>query len=77
MEIIMHLPHSASGKDELQKQLAKFHADHAIKKICKLPCPTEQKYELVNTIIQSARQEQLQAERNDIDAAKRNIFEYD
>lgn len=54
MEIFMHLPRSASGKEELQKQLAKFHADHAIKKICNLPCPTEQKLELVNAIIRSA-----------------------
>lgn len=56
MEVFLILPKTAKGKAELDKQLAKFHAERAQKMIENLPCPTEQKLELVDAIVQDAKQ---------------------
>ncbi len=56
MEVFLILPKTAKGKAELGKQLAKFHAEHTQKMIENLPCPTEQKLELVDAIVRDAKQ---------------------
>ena len=35
----------------MEKTLARFHAEHAQKMIEKMPCPTEQKLELVDSVV--------------------------
>ena len=52
MEIFIALPKSPQGKTQLQKEFAKFHAEQAKKMIERLPCPTEQKLELLDSVIQ-------------------------
>ena len=46
----MILPSTPQGKAELKKELAKFHADHIQSVVQRLPCPVEQKLELIEAI---------------------------
>ena len=50
MEIFMILPKTPQGKAELEKELSKFHADHIQSVVQRLPCPVEQKLELIDAI---------------------------
>lgn len=52
IEIFMVLPKSPQGKAQLQKEIARFHAEQAKKMIERLPCPTEQKLELLDSVVQ-------------------------
>ena len=47
----MILPKTPQGKAELKKELAKFHADHIQQVVQRLPCPVEQKLELIDSVI--------------------------
>lgn len=55
MEVFMIMPTTPEGKAKLQHELAKFHAEQALKMVQKLPCPTEQKLELIDAVIESLR----------------------
>ncbi|MCI6567533.1 MAG: hypothetical protein ACI4O6_01010 [Dysosmobacter sp.] len=57
----MILPRTQQGKAELQKTLALFHAEHAQKMIEKMPCPTEQKLELVDAVVNGIKAEKKAA----------------
>ena len=46
----MILPSTLQGKAKLKKELAKFHADHIQSVVQRLPCPVEQKLELIDAI---------------------------
>ena len=46
----MILPKTPQGKAELEKELAKFHADHIQSVVQRLPCPVEQTLELIDAI---------------------------
>ena len=51
MEVFLILPKSPQAQKELAYELAKFHAEQALKDILKLPCSTEQKLELVDAVV--------------------------
>ena len=53
----MILPGTQKGKAELQKTLARFHAEHAQKMVERMPCPTGQKLELVDAVVRGIRDE--------------------
>ena len=57
IEVFLILPKTQQGKEELQKTLARFHAEHAQKMIEKMPCPTEQKLELVDAVVNGIKAE--------------------
>ena len=48
MEVFLIMPTTPEGKAKLSKELAKFHAEQALKIVQKLPCSTEQKLELID-----------------------------
>ena len=50
MNVIVHLPKSPEGVLNLHKRVAAVHAEAVLKYIAKLPCPKEQKLELVSSI---------------------------
>ena len=50
MEIIMHYPSTAEGKQELEQQVTKIHTEAVVNYITKLACPLEQKMKLVQSI---------------------------
>ena len=51
MEVFLIYPKSEQAQKELAHELAKFHAEQALKNILKLPCSTEQKLELVDAVV--------------------------
>ena len=52
------LPTTPEGKAKLSKELAKFHAEQALKMVQKLPCSTEQKLELIDAVVEHLRSKQ-------------------
>ena len=58
MEVFFIMPTKSEGKAKLSKELAKFHAEQALKMVQKLPCPTEQKSELIDAVVESLRSKQ-------------------
>ena len=50
MKVIVHPPNSLEGLHDLQKRVAVVHAEAVLKHIAKLPCPKEQKMDLVASI---------------------------
>ena len=50
MEVIIHLPRSKEGQDELAKRVATVHAQLIYNYISRLECSTEQKVTLLDAI---------------------------
>ena len=53
-----YMPTTPEGKAKLSKELAKFHAEQALKMVQKLPCSTEQKLELIDAVVEHLRSKQ-------------------
>ena len=53
----MILPKTPQGKAELKKELAKFNADHIQQVVQRLPCPVEQKLELIDSVIDQLKED--------------------
>lgn len=58
MEVFLIMPTTPGGKAKLSKELAKFHAEQALKMVQKLPCSTEQKLELIDAVVEHLRSKQ-------------------
>ena len=58
MEVFLIMPTTPEGKAKLSKELAKVHAEQALKMVQKLPCPTEQKLELIDAVVEHLRSKQ-------------------
>ena len=58
MEVFLIRPTTPEGKAKLSKELAKFHAEQALKMVQKLPCSTEQKLELIDAVVEHLRSKQ-------------------
>lgn len=50
LQVIVHPPKTLEGLRDLQKRVAIIHAEAVLKYLTKLPCPKEQKIELVSSI---------------------------
>ena len=57
-EVKSAMPTTPEGKAKLSKELAKFHAEQALKMVQKLPCSTEQKLELIDAVVEHLRSKQ-------------------
>lgn len=53
MEIIIHYPETPEKMAELDKRVAKFHAQYVASYIEKLQCPTWQKLKLIDAIAET------------------------
>lgn len=51
MEVFMLFPESPQTQKALQRTLAQFQAEQALKHIRLLPCSAEQKLELIDTAV--------------------------
>jgi hypothetical protein len=51
MNVIVHYPKDPESLDILRKRTAAVHAEAVIKYIQKLPCPKEQKIDLLDSLI--------------------------
>jgi len=61
--VIVHYPKTEEGKDELARRVATVHAESVIAKLNRLNCPTKQKLELVDAIIDTAKRRKREMER--------------
>lgn len=51
IQVIVHYPKTQEGKRELARRVSAIHADFVISSINKLNCPTKQKLELLQAVI--------------------------
>ena len=56
MEVFLIYPKSEQAQKELAHELAKFHAEQALKNILK-SCSTEQKLELVDAVVKHLKEQ--------------------
>ena len=57
INVIVHYPKSIEGQRELAERVAGVHADMVNQHIKKLNCPSEQKVQLLDAVIQAASKE--------------------
>ena len=55
MKVIVHPPKTPEGLRDLQRKVAVVHAEAVLKYLIKLPCPKEQKMQLVSSIQNSVK----------------------
>ena len=56
IKLIVHFPKTDTGKQELARRAASVHADAVNRKLQKLTCPHQQKRQLLDAVIQSAKE---------------------
>lgn len=61
--MIVHHPKTDAGKEELARRVATVHAESVIAKINRLNCPTKQKLDLVDAVIDTVKRKQKEQER--------------
>ena len=55
INVIVYHPKTEAGKLELAQRVADVHASHVIQYIKRLNCPTSQKLELVDAVIETVK----------------------
>ena len=55
IQIIVHYPQTAEGRQELARRMAEAHADAVTARIKRLPCSAAQKQQLLDALIADAR----------------------
>lgn len=58
MEVFLIMPTTPEGKARVSTELAKFHVEQVLKRVQSLPCPAEQKLELIDAAVKYLRSEQ-------------------
>ena len=56
INVIVYAPKTDAGKEELANRVASAHADAVIQRIKRLQCPAEKKQQLLDAVIEAARQ---------------------
>ena len=56
MEVIVHYPESEEDRAEIQKRLARIHAQFVLQYIRKLNCPQWQKEKLLDAVAETVRE---------------------
>ena len=57
INVIVHYPKTVEGQRELAERVAGVHADMVNQHIKKLNCPSDQKLQLLDAVIQAASKE--------------------
>ena len=63
INLIVYYPKTAEGQEELAKRAAEVHANVVTQHIKQLNCPTDQKLELLDAVIQTAQNNSREQER--------------
>ena len=63
VNVIMYYPKTEEGKAELANRVAEVHAESVIRRIKALNCPTSQKLELLDAVIETANKRSREQER--------------
>lgn len=56
INVIMHFPSTENGKKELARRVSDVHAAAVIQRIKELNCPTQQKLDLLDAVIKTAKE---------------------
>ena len=56
INLVVPMPQTVEGKAELAKRVASVHADAVTQRMKSLSCPTAQKLELLDTILQTTKE---------------------
>ena len=62
VNVIVYHPKTAEGKEELAKRVADVHADLVIRRLKALNCPTHQKQELLDAVIDTVKKRSREPE---------------
>ena len=54
--LVVHMPRTAERKAELAQRVASVHADAVIQHLKALNCPTSQKLELLDAVIETVKE---------------------
>ena len=63
IQVVVHYPTTEEGKRELAELVAEVHADFVLQYVRKLQCPSKQKEELIDAVIESAKERQKQEKK--------------
>lgn len=63
IKVVVHYPTTEEGKRELAERVAEVHADFVLQYVRKLQCPSKQKEELIDAVIESAKERQKQEKK--------------
>jgi len=55
VKVVVHHPKTPEGNEELARRVSEVHASAVVHKISSLSCPTGQKLELLDAVIESVR----------------------
>ncbi len=66
INIIVHYPKTEEGKRELAKRVSGVHADTVNQYIKNLTCPSEQKEKLLDAVIDTAKQKNIDKSNADV-----------
>ena len=56
ISVIVHFPTTEEGKEELARLVSDVHAAAVIQRIKELNCPTQQKLDLLDAVIKTAKE---------------------
>lgn len=62
VNVIVHHPKTEAGKEALAKRVADIHATSVIRQIKDLSCPTSQKLELLDAVIETVKKRSREQE---------------
>jgi len=57
INLIVHVPETEAGKEELAKRVSEVHAEAVIRRLNGLNCPAGQKLALLDAIIEAVKKE--------------------
>ena len=63
VKVIVYHPKTEEGKEELAKRVADVHAASVIQRLKALNCPTHQKQELLDAVIETVKKRSREQER--------------
>ena len=56
INVIVHFPTTEEGKEDLARRVSDVHAAAVIQRIQELNCPTQQKLDLLDAVIKTAKE---------------------
>lgn len=63
IKLIVYYPKTEEGKEELARRVSDIHAASVIQRLKSLNCPTQQKLELLDAVIDTAKKRSREQER--------------
>ena len=62
-ELVVYYPKDEKGKKELAERVAEVHAESVLQMVHKLDCPTKQKLQLLDEVVEAKKRRDRDVER--------------